>query len=148
MPLSLFIHLFINVMLEVCASIISNSPVYAVALNVPWKPYGMLTGTTALPSSLNVLASKTRRNVLLSWKDTGKKMQCLKLSRVTEITVHLIHLSTEMCFGKDMLLGFGIVPPIPQFPPISLLMFWESTVILWLCWINRELGGNLGIWSL
>lgn len=40
----------------------------SVAVKVPWKPYGMFTGTTALPSSSNVLASKTRRNALLSWK--------------------------------------------------------------------------------
>lgn len=47
---------------------LSRYHIYAVALKVPWKPYGMLTGTTALPSSSNVLASNTRRKVLLSWK--------------------------------------------------------------------------------
>lgn len=43
------------------------NPFYAKELKVPWKPEGMLMGTLALPTSSNVLASRTSRKVPLSY---------------------------------------------------------------------------------
>lgn len=104
----------------VCCSHTPFSPYsfYFVALKVPWKPYGMLTGTTALPSSWNVLASKTRRNVLLSWKSWKYQGKYLMFE------THLSHPKSFNCIGNFEIdwpyLGWWPRTRRPHHPPLWL----------------------------